>query len=117
MADRNRVLSKLNDKITALLNSRNELTRRIARETNAAMKNRLDLNRAAVRAELVRCRRRYSAIANNKPFGDPGQVAEQELLASIQAADASIAGSAAATALMAAFSRLVAAYPASSTNA
>jgi hypothetical protein len=66
-------------------------------------------------AERSLCKARHDAIDAGGPFNDPGQEAENALLAAMSAVDAAIATTTGISALLAAAHNLIEAFPASST--
>jgi hypothetical protein len=110
--DRARMLLQLGKKISALLREEEALTDRIAEEGDPGVKRRLDEQLSETLAERVHCESRYSQIDAGGPFNEPGAGAEDALLQAIDDADRLVEGSAAAEELMAAFHRVVTAFPA-----
>lgn len=113
--DRMRVLARLSEKSRKLRQSEKVMQALYDSSTNAQERRDLDLQTSEARYERGLCDSRFTAIANNGPFRDPGPQADRELRDALQAVDNAIRNTAAVVALLKAVHGLVAAFPAEST--
>ena len=113
---RSDVLTNLNAKIRKLEKAVAALNARLDVEPDPEQFNEISAVLADTRAELDACEIRYQLIDNGQPFQDPGEAAEDALLAAIGVVNRALANTAAVSALLRAVSDLVAAYKAQATS-
>lgn len=113
---RSDVLTNLNAKIRKLEKAVAALNARLDVETDPELFQDTSAVLADTRAELDACEVRYQLVDNGQPFQDPGEAAENALLAAISVVNRALANTAAVSALLHAVSDLVAAYKAQSTK-
>lgn len=115
--ERMMLLGRLEDKSLKLLQSEGVLQSLYDSSTDAQERRELDRQIDEAWSERQLCDSRRRAIANNGPFTNPGEQADEDLLDAINAVDAAIRNSAAVGDLLRAVHGLVKAFPANSTRA
>jgi hypothetical protein len=114
-ADPEHIAAVLAAKFLKLDSAIDALKARLPTTTNPADHVQISTRIGEAVAERSLCKARHDAIDAGGPFNDPGQQAEDALLAAMSAVDAAIATTAAISGLLATAHGLIQAFPASST--